>query len=291
MDPLPPLRALVAFEATARLGSMALAAGELGLTPSAVSHRIAALERHLGINLFRRTGGRLDLTREGKRLRASVVESLRRLAAACAEFQRPAAARQVSLHVAPSLAIKWVKPRLSAFLDANTGVELQVLEAAGPLPALGRGDVALVYGLHAPDGAETLLTEVVMPLCSPALAARLGRAARARDLLGLPLLHSRNAVGWREWCEKFGLRGVHLGGGLRFERSHFAIDAACDGRGVVLESDILTQEERRLGRLVAPLAADRWSMPSVGYALAVGPAMTSGARVLRDWLAAEASRP
>ena len=81
MRALPPLRAMVAFEATARLGSMALAAADLGITPSAVSPRIASLEAHFGQALFRRAAGRVELSAAGLRL-------ARRAGAALAEVAR-----------------------------------------------------------------------------------------------------------------------------------------------------------------------------------------------------------
>jgi LysR family glycine cleavage system transcriptional activator len=129
----------------------------------------------------------------------------------------------------------------------------------------------------------------MVPLCSPALRARMPTSPGPADLRALPLLHSRNAVGWGEWFARFGL-GPPPGGGLRFDRSHVAIDAACEGHGVVLESDLLTQAERRQGLLVPALEGAEAGLPSVGYALVLRPGpLSQPARLFLAWLRAEAA--
>lgn len=291
MRGLPPLRAVVAFEATARLGSMALAAAELGITPSAVSHRIAGLEAHLGQALFRRSAGRLEPSAAGLRFAARVAAGLEEIAAASREFAAAPGPRAVVVQVASSLATKWLRPRLGRFLAAHPEVTLRIVDAPGP-PDPGAGlDFALVYGADAPPGAERLLAEEVRPLCSPALRRLLPEQPGAADLLALPLLHSRNAVGWPDWCRHMGLRPPPAGG-LRFDRSHMAIDAACEGHGVVLESGLLTEAERREGRLVAALPDPRAAMASAGYVLVrSGAPLAAGAFTVLNWLRAEAGLP
>lgn len=260
MRNLPPLRAVVAFEATSRLGSMALAAEELRLTPSAVSHRIATLEAHLGQPLFRRTPNGLEPLALAQKLAFRVSCGLAEIAEGCRDFLDNGTALPLDIHVNASLAAKWLRPRLPGFLLMNPNVALHVLDATAVRP--GR-DLALLYGSDAP-GVEPLLTEMVRPLCSPALRERLPAQPGVADILTLPLLHSRNAVRWPEWCRAMGLRPPPPGG-LSFDRSHLAIDAACEGQGVVLESDVLTGADRRSGRLVAPLPDA--AIPSVGFAL------------------------
>lgn len=291
MRGLPPLRAVVAFEATARLGSMALAAAELGITPSAVSHRVASLEAHFGQALFRRSAGRLEPSEAGTRLAERVAAGLEAIAAASREFAAARAAPAVAVHVAASLAVKWLRPRLGRFLAAHPTITLRIVDAPGA-PDFGSGlDFALVYGADAPAATGRLLAETVRPLCSPGLRRRLSRRASAADLLALPLVHSRNAVGWAEWCAHLGMPPPPAGG-LHFDRSHLAIAAACEGHGVVLESDLLTEAERRGGRLVAALADPRAALPSAGYALVrTGRPLSDAARTFLDWLRAEAAVP
>jgi LysR family glycine cleavage system transcriptional activator len=289
MRGLPPLRAVVAFEATVRLGSMVLAAAELGITPSAVSHRVATLEAHFGQALFRRASGRLEPSAAGMRLAGRLAAGLDEIATACREFAPAPGRRAVGVQVAVSLATKWLRPRLGRFLAAHPGIALRIVDAPGR-PDFSAGlDFALVYGADAPPGAERLLAERVRPLCSPALRRRLPADASAADLSALPLLHSRTVLGWPEWFRHMG-GPAPPAGGLRFDRSHLAIDAACEGHGVVLESDLLTEAERRDGRLVAALADPRAALASVGYALVLsGTPLPAAALAFLDWLRGEAA--
>lgn len=291
MRKLPPLRGLVAFEATARLGSMVLAAVELGITPSAVSHRIASLEAHFGQALFRRTASRLEPTPMGARFAARLGAGLDEIAAGCQAFGATPEPRPVAVHVATSLAAKWLRPRLGRFLAAHPEISLRIVDGSGlPSPAAGL-DLAIVYALDAPRGALLLLPEMVRPLCSPALRQRLPQLAAAEDLLALPLLHTRTAVGWTEWCRHMGIRPPPPAQ-LRFDRSHMAIDAAAEGHGVVLESDLLTEAERREGRLIPALPGAGAAMASVGYALVLpDPAPSATTMHFIEWIRAEAAAP
>lgn len=289
MRGLPPMRALIAFEATARLGSMTLAAVELGLTPSAVSHRIATLEAHFGQALFRRGGTGLTPTAQAALLARRIGGSLGEIATACGEFTAGEAPLTLDVHMPASLTAKWLRPRLGRFLAAHAEIALRVIDAAGPPPFRPGRDLVVLYGSDAPPGAEPLLRETVRPLCAPVLRDRLGPGATARDMLALPLLHSRTAVGWPEWCRTQFLPAPPAGG-LRFDRSHIAIDAACEGQGVVLESDLLTEAERREGRLVEPLSQQA-AMDSVGYALLrPAPPVSPPMAAFIAWLCAEAAR-
>ncbi|WP_372625096.1 LysR substrate-binding domain-containing protein [Falsiroseomonas sp.] len=220
-----------------------------------------------------------------------VATGLEEIAAASREFAAAPGPRAVIVQVAISLATKWLRPRLSRFLAAHPEVALRVVDASGP-PDFSAGlDFALVYGADAPPGAERLLAEEVRPLCSPALRQLLPERPTAADLLALPLLHSRNAVGWPDWCRHMGTRAPPAGG-IRFDRSHMAIDAACEGDGIVLESGLLTEAERREGRLVAALPNPRATIASAGYALVLsGSQLPAEALMFLSWLRAEAGLP
>lgn len=286
MRRLPPLRAVVALEATVRAGGMAPAAAELGITPSAVSHRIAGLEQHLGRALFRRLAGRVEPTPYARDLAHRYAAALDEIADASTEGADPA--RTVGVHVAVSLAAKWLRPRLAGFLAAHPGTELRIVDGGG-VPDFDAGlQVGLVLRTDAPPDAAVLLPETLRPLCSPALRKRLPKRAAPADVLALPLLHSRNPVGWGDWCRGLGLpRPVGLG--LRFDRSHMAIAAACEGLGVVLESDLLTEAERRERRLVPVLAEAEAVLPGPGYVLMLAPGRpTRAVQGFVAWLRAEA---
>lgn len=280
--PSLPLRALVAFEAAARLGSFRAAAAELGLTPSAVSHQVRALEAGLGIALFERVGRGVELSADGREFFAGLrdgFEQLRRATDAMRRRGRPPS-EVVSLRTPPSLAGRWLLPRLPALLAEHPGIDIRVnaekdqrpgeQRPGNQRPGSGGVDLVIVYGdARTWHGlAQPLLDEALQPMCAPGLADGIRTPA---DLLRRPLIGTRgNAVSWADWFRRHGLDLGRTGPAMELDPSDVAIDAAAKGLGVVLESDVLTEEERRDGRLVAPLpghavtAASYWLLPAAG---------------------------
>ena len=123
--PTPPLVALRAFDAAARLGSFREAAEELGVTPGAVSRHIKALEMRLGMRLFDRFNRSVVLTADGRRLAQGVADAFERLESAL-EAVRPGRSRQLRISALPSLAGKWLSPRLHRFSEENPDLDLIV---------------------------------------------------------------------------------------------------------------------------------------------------------------------
>src|SRR5882724_4999995 len=123
-----PLGALRAFETVARLGSFKLAAAELAVTPAAVSHQIAVLERHLGAQLFKRMNRAIAPTRRGAALALTVTESFDRLSEALDKAKVAGHERRLTLFVSavPSLAAKWLAPRLHRFRKHSPNLDLNV---------------------------------------------------------------------------------------------------------------------------------------------------------------------
>lgn len=254
MRQLPPLARLRTFEAAARRQSFALAAQELNLTASAVSHQMRDLERHFGRPLFERRHRRVQTTPEGSRLHESLGRLFDALEAACAEVALPRQDEVLALHCAPSLAIKWLGPRLPAFLAAHPGLNVRLTTGA-ETPDLDRArevHVVLAYGTPPASrpGVQVLALgeERIAPLVAPALVAPRTRAA---DLLQrLPLIDSTlSPVGWPQWFEH---QGLVLPPRPRpaFDRAAMAIAAAADGLGVALESTRLAARELERGELV-----------------------------------------
>lgn len=257
--PVLPLRALVVFEAAARLGSFRAAAEELGLTPSAVSHQIRALETGLGVGLFERVGRGVELSAEGREYFAGIGDGFRQLRHATERMaRRGGRAEVVRVRTPPSFAGRWLLPRLPALLADNPGVDIRVNAEKDQRPGAPGVDLMIVYGEGAHwDGAnwdgvaDPLLGEAVLPLCAPALARGIDGPA---DLLSRPLIATRgNAVSWRDWYRHHGIDPGRAGPVMELDPSDVAIDAAVSGLGIVLESDVLSEAERRDGRLVAPL--------------------------------------
>jgi LysR family glycine cleavage system transcriptional activator len=261
---LPPLRALLAFEAAARHATFSQAAEELAVTPSAISHQIQQLEDFLGVQLFRRHAGRAVLTEAGHTYANEIKGAFGLIAAATTLVAPQSQTGHLVIASSPSFAAKWLQPRLPEFLRANPTVRVRVSTLSGSDDVdRDRCDIAIVYGAR-PTGlaktgqnptsqsrAKPLLVERLRPLCSPGLAASLNLRVPA-DLARATLIHSVNAMTWADYLRRIGRSDVRPSQELWLDRSTIAIDAAVAGLGVVLESELLAEQELRDGRLVAP---------------------------------------
>ena len=285
MRNLPPLARLRTFEAAARLQSFALAAQELHLTASAISHQIRDLERHFGRALFERRHRQVQTTQEGRRLFESLGRLFDALEATCAEVQLPTHDEVLAVHCAPSLALKWLGPHLPSFVAQHPAINIRLTTGADPvdLGVVRDIDVALSYGAarHKPGlDVISLGDERIAPLVSPTLLVATEPPAQA--IQRLTLIDSQlSPVGWAEWFE---LNGLALPQRPRpsFDRAAMAISAAADGMGVALEStrlaareiergDLVVLGERSLQKIVRPVhflsvrTADRARAPVVAF--------------------------
>jgi DNA-binding transcriptional LysR family regulator len=283
-----PLSLLLPFEAAGRSCSFRIAASELNLTPSAVSHAIRKLETLTGVSLFTRVGRKVRLTAEGETLLERVqtgMESIREGLDLISTHQP----QLLRLHCAPSLAAQWLTPRLASLfrtypsLDVRLSANLRYVD----FPA-AEFDADITYGQHAGAGCYSipLGLETVMPMCAPRLAPRL---RKPQDVLSERLIHSDNKrVRWVDWFHENKIVAPETAGS-RFDRSFIAIAAAADGLGVCLESTRLAERELREGRLVTPLANCSRSVKYVGHYFVYPEASANKAsvRLFRDWLLRE----
>jgi LysR family transcriptional regulator, glycine cleavage system transcriptional activator len=250
---LPNLNQLRSFEAAARLQSFALAALELHVTPSAVSHQMRELEAYVGRPLFTRQHRQVRCTREGLRLQETLAQVFDQLELAVREMALPEPATTLAVHCAPSFAVKWLGPRLQDFLDRSGELNLRLTTGADPvdLPIERGVDVDICYG-SAPSrpGVEVvpLGREQIAPMVAPRLLAPGQPAGEALQRLRL-IDSSLSPLGWRDW---FDLQALPLPAGprLSFDRAALAIAAAVDGMGIVLESTRLAERELGAGDLV-----------------------------------------
>lgn len=232
------LAAIRVFEAAARLGSFRAAADELGLTPTAVSHRIRNLEAGLGLPLFRRSHRKVDLTAAG----ADLFEAARTAVAVidAAADRLVSAERGVTLATTPAFAALWLAPRLSAFQAAVPDVALRVESAHAPVDLeRTRGvDLAVRYRPRSATDGRLLARESFAAFAAPALARpTAGGAAVGAALLAcrwhtpalpeLPLAVFETALGAR------------VRERVIFDDEHHAALAAVSGKGIAVLSDVL----------------------------------------------------
>lgn len=259
MAHVPPVANLMAFEAVARRRSFALAAAELHLTASAVSHQIARLEADLGVRLLERSAHGVRLSTAGEQYLARIGGALSAIAAATDDLKQGVG---TSLYVqsSPSIASLWLMPRLKGFAQACPDISLNLSAAHTHSDfALGQADLDIRYGVPQWPNVviEPLFEERIVPLASPAFI-REHRLKQVEQLPNVPLIQSNvNVVQWSDWCAEFTGQRAPERYSLRFDRALMAVDAAIQGLGVALESATLAGRHIAEGRLRPVFGLDR----------------------------------
>jgi LysR family transcriptional regulator, glycine cleavage system transcriptional activator len=253
---LPPLNAVKAFEAAARLGSFSRAAAELGVTHGAVSRQIRTLEDWLGTRLFRRTSRNAVPTEAGMLLLAEATPALDRLAEAAQRAQGGGRASGVlRLSALPTFAMRWLIPRLPEFQRAHPEIELGLVSASTAAEQFRMEADAIISGPTRQPGwtGKRFLGEARIPLLSPTLMRRLPLRS-PQDLTRHTLLHAATLrEAWPRWLAAAGHSGLQPAREQVFEHFYFAIQAALEGLGVIMGPVALVGEELRDGRLLAPI--------------------------------------
>lgn len=238
MASLPPVINLQAFEAVARRRSFALAAAELHLTASAVSHQVARLESHLGVRLFERSAHGVRISAAGATYLLRVGGALSAIAAATEDL-RQGVRNSLYVHSAPSFASQWLMSRLQGFTQAYPDIALNLSAAHTPSDfELGQSDIDIRYGVPNWPGlvVEPLFEEHVLPLASPAFI-QAHRLKRPEHLLRVKLIQSNvSVVQWSDWFREFTELRAPDRFAVRFDRAQMSLDAATQGLGVALES-------------------------------------------------------
>ncbi|SEP07057.1 LysR family transcriptional regulator, glycine cleavage system transcriptional activator [Methylobacterium sp. ap11] len=291
MSPLPPLKALQAFDALGRTGSVALAAADLGVTPGAISQQLRKLEEAVEARLVEHDGRGLRLTPLGTTYHAQIRQGFAAFADAAATL-REASADVIVLSCLTTVLGKWIGRRMRDWtaLEATARVSLVGSDAEPDLAQAGV-DLRIYYGgrRHPPHHAE-LFVDHIVPVCAPALIE--GRhLSGPDDILGFPLLHiawdTRFGAnpGWAEWGRLIGARPPPAN--LTYGLSGSAIDAALAGQGFVLGQIAFIGPELETGKLVVPFDL-RLALPEPYY-LAWNPdsLRKTGARAFHRWLLGE----
>ncbi|WP_280155538.1 LysR substrate-binding domain-containing protein [Piscinibacter sp. XHJ-5] len=259
MASLPPLANLLAFEAVARRRSFALAAAELHLTASAISHQVARLEAQLAVRLFERSAHGVRLSVAGERYMARIGGALDAISAATDDM-RQGVSNSLYVHCAPSLAGLWLMPRLRAFAQACPDIALNLSAAHTHSDfALGQADIDIRYGVPNWPGlvVEPLFEERILPLASPAFI-REHRLKRIDQLLDVPLIQSNvSVVQWSDWFREFSDKRAPERFTVRFDRAQMSLDAATQGLGVALESATMAGKHLLEGKLRPAFSADK----------------------------------
>jgi len=252
----PPLNALRAFEAVARLGSFKAAADALCVTQSAISHQVRNFESWLGAPLFERVGNRTQLLPHGQELAQSLSLSLGEINEACQRAQASRARQALVIAAIPSVAMCWLIPRLTRFKTAHPDIETRIIYAMHGRDIDFR-DVHLAFGfaqapLPVPHvWSDLFLSGDSIPVCSPAVAQRLEGAADAAALMAMGLLHDGDTTGWTRWFAHMALEMPRNMAGATFEDFNLLRTAALSGQGVALCALEMVRPDIASGTLVA----------------------------------------
>jgi len=255
----PPLTALRAFEAAARLGGFSAAALELGVTPGAVASHVKALEDELATALFERHARGVRLTAVGERVLPSFITAFDALGVAIQSMRTEAAPKDIHIATLPAIAELWLAPRLSLIRSQLPDARISVTALENP-PDLKRIPFDLSLFFEAPGRTRHIGPDIIFPVCSPALALRL---KRPRDLADLPCLtDSAWASDWSDWL-KVAQPGLSISpSGPVFSLYSLAVREVLEGAGVLMGHQHLVEAHLLTGALVAPFR-ERVTLPRV----------------------------
>ena len=291
---LPSLNGLRAFEAAARHLSFTVAASELNVTQTAISHQIRRLEEELGIRLFVRQNRALALTPEARDYLPGVRAAFNDLRLATDRLLRKDDGHVLTVSTLASLAAKWLLPRLSAFQETHPGIDVRITTSTALVDfKSGDVDAAIRYGRGDWPGlhADWLMADQLFPVCSPALLTGKRPLRCPEDLRDHVLLHTSNANSddWRLWLTAAGLpANISRQPGLTFDLILMTVQAAIDGIGVAMGRTSYVEADIAKGRLVVPF---KITLPTdAGFYLVSpeGRADTPKLAAFRQWLKASA---
>jgi LysR family transcriptional regulator, glycine cleavage system transcriptional activator len=254
---IPPLGSLRAFEASARLLSFRLAGEELGVTQSAISHRIAELETILGVKLFERLPRGVSLTDAGTLYYPYMRDAFERIARGTALINRIGTTDDLALETYATFAIRWLIPRLTDFRKVNPNLAIRIGTSQLDWELnIDSSDIGIIHttrpermNLH----YRLLVKAEMRPVCSPQVAARIEGDVGAQALAKVPRLALYTSPeDWGTWLEAAGIADTAQAVTLKFDTYLAALQSALDGQGLAVAPDFLVADDIQAGRLVAP---------------------------------------
>lgn len=286
----PSALALRVFDAAARLGSFKAAAGELGVSPTAVSHQIRSLEEQLSVALFVRRTRRVELTEAGTRLAAATSVAFQQITDALEDLTQ--SERMLTISTVPAFAALWLAPRLSAFEARHPDISVRV-ETSTDIVDLNRDrriDLAIRYGDGDYTGVETipLATETLGAFGAPEYVRGLTRLSDAALINTRWVSPTLPAIPWDDWAEAACETGPETGP-RHFDQEQEVMQAGLAGQGLILMSSLLVGDMVRRGWLMA--YRPDIVLPGLTYSAVATEAHAGVGKVRRfmSWLQEEAS--
>jgi LysR family glycine cleavage system transcriptional activator len=249
----PSLKAIKTFQIAAKHTSFAVAADELCITPSAVSHQIKTLETQLGLPLFSRSARALALTDAGARYLEQIDDLFMRLESVTEQLRARFGRSSVRLHVPAYFASEMLLPRLSEFSQLHDGIDLRIdTSGNGGRNHVAEADISVVVGTGPWNGlvAHPLFAQTMVPACSPELLAE-KPVRRYEDLNAHTLLvHEARREDWDRWATAVGMKELRPAQIVRIDSMSAATRAAEKKIGIALLPAELSRRKFTAGRLV-----------------------------------------
>lgn len=270
MDNPKDLTRLGVFTTVVNAGGISRAAAELGLSKSAISKQLAALEDSLGLRLLQRTPRHFSLTAEGQ----AIFEHSQKWLGDYGQIRDLAAELKaepsgtVVVDIPTSLLKHFVLPRLSSFLAANPGLNLDLRAKESGVRQLTEGsDIAVIIDKLADSSAKARLLGKIMssPCASPRYLRKHGTPSTPKDLvdhncLVIPYI---NMPGANQWV--FYRRGrrsvVKVQGNLMVNDPDLIQGMILAAEGIALQPWFASEELVKKGRLVRLL--EDYTMPEI----------------------------
>ncbi|MBN3495207.1 DNA-binding transcriptional regulator DsdC [Vibrio neptunius] len=291
------LSKLYTFEVAARMSSFALAAHELCLTPSAVSHQISKLENELKLQLFERQHRKVTLTSDGEQLFMSVTLALSQLNNSIEQVKNGHVSGGLTVYSRPSFAHDWLVPRLCDFSEHYPSIDLKLITGNDTLDLNRHGiDLAIYYSNVTPDTSWSLKLneEHMVPVCSPNYASQYALNNETQDLSNCTLLHDNQAWHidslldeWKYWHEHFTQFELQNCRSIGFDQSTLAVSAAKHGAGIAMGRWSLVKQEIERGNLMMPFPERMIKSGYYYYLIAVQSTLSAKQKCFVDWMSGQ----
>ena len=275
-----PLRS---FEAAARHLSFKLAAEELFVTPTAVSHQVKTLESQLGCSLFERKTRQIILTQQGHELYTTLRKAFDDIDDSIERVETLGTRDTVTLGLGPIIGTRWLAPRLGDFWNKHRDIDLRLHHSEFPLQQSAEFfDLAIAWGDgHWPSMEVYPFINIEM---TPVMAPTMEVPKTISGLLNNSLIHQRDRKGWQQWFKAAGINQAMGNLGIVIDDTNLVLQAALDGQGIALGILPFIEEDLRAGNLLRPfeLAID----PGLAYYL-IGRKSSirkNSVKLVRDWL-------
>ena len=281
-----PLSALRAFERTGHRLNMGLAGEDLGVTQGAISHHIRALEKKLGVKLFKRANNRIELTESGEKLHKAVTEGFNRILEGTQYLDSDSLSGRLVIGCTQTAGASWVAPIISEFHQNYPQMNIHTVEIKPQQKEISRDiDIAICYGKPADDYRliEELTTLDIFPVCSPRLVHNQNIISKPKHLLAFPLLHEglRN---WSRWFSSLNITAPDNIKHIHFFSTNLTLSAARDGYGIALCNRLEVQQDLLEGRFIKLL--DRTIPELDSYYLLTDKAenLSLRTRLFKEWI-------